>query len=105
MQYTGSSLASTLVGLFGFILRPREHAPAVQGAMPRPAAYRGHVDDVVLERWVLPAVRWCADRCSAIRNRQSPRIQAYLLAVGAATLGLLLLVVPVADLLRKVLTR
>jgi hydrogenase-4 component B len=105
MQYTGSSFASTLVGIFGFVLRPREHAPAIRGAMPPSAAYHGQVDDVVLQRWVRPAVRWCADRCSAIRNRQSPRIQAYLLAVAAATLGLLLLIVPVADLLRKVITR
>jgi hypothetical protein len=91
--------------LFRFLLRPREHEPAIRDPMPAPAVYRVHVDDVVLERWVVPLVRWCADRCSRIRQRQSARIQAYITYVVAATLGLLLLVVPLFHLLRRIVTK
>jgi hydrogenase-4 component B len=105
MQYTGSSVASGLVGLFQFLLRPRENEPVIRDPLPAPTVYRGHVDDIVLERWVLPPVRWCADRCSRVRHRQSARIQAYIAYVIVATLGLLLLVVPVIHLLRKMVTK
>src|SRR5262249_46305600 len=34
MQYTSSSFAELLVGLFGWALRPKEHQPKVQGLFP-----------------------------------------------------------------------
>jgi len=105
MQYTGSSVADGLVGLFRFLLRPRVHEPAVLGPLPAPTAYQGHVDDVVLERWVRPFVRWCAERCSRLRHRQSARIQAYITSILVATLVLLLLVVPLLHLLQKMVVK
>jgi len=105
MQYSGSSFAGGLVGLFRFLLRPREHEPAISHPMALPAFYRSHIDDVVLERWLLPLVRRCADQCNRIRQRQSARIQMYIAYVVVATLGLLLLVVPLFDLLRRIVTK
>ena len=90
MQYTGSSLGNGLVGLFQFVLHPRAEEPVIRDVIPAPSAYRAHVDDVVLERWVLPVVRWFADQCSRVRHRQSARIQTYITYVVVATLGLLL---------------
>ncbi|HET9752971.1 MAG TPA: proton-conducting transporter membrane subunit, partial [Myxococcales bacterium] len=52
MQYTSSSFAQMLVGMFSFALRPEEHAPRVAGAFPGPAAYHGEVPDAVLDRLV-----------------------------------------------------
>jgi hydrogenase-4 component B len=105
MQYTGSSMARGLVGLFQFVVRAREHDPAIRDAMPARSVYHGHVGDVVLERWVVPFVRWCAEGCIRVRQRQSARIQTYITYVVAATLVLLLLGVPLVQLLRRIVTQ
>lgn len=105
MQYTSSSFARILIGLTRALLYKREHIPAVQGPHPAPTAYHGHVDDLVLERWLLPAARWFAERSARIRHRQSARIQAYITYIAVAMLGLLLLMVPILDVVRRLLSR
>ena len=80
------------------ILRPHRRDPEVAGAFPQRSAFRLHVGDVVLERWVLPLVERVADRCSRLRTRQALRIQMYIVYVVAATVGLLLLLIDARDL-------
>jgi hydrogenase-4 component B len=100
MQYTGSSFGRTLVDLLRPILRPHRHDPVLAGAFPVRSAFRLHVGDVVFERWVLPLVERFADRCSRLRTRQALRIQMYIVYVVAATVGLLLFLIDVRELLR-----
>jgi NADH:ubiquinone oxidoreductase subunit 5 (subunit L)/multisubunit Na+/H+ antiporter MnhA subunit len=105
MQYTASSFARSLVRLFAFALRPREHAPAVSGPFPRSASYEGHVDDAVLQRIVAPFCRAVAARFVRLRQRQTGRIQVYILWVVLTMLCLLLLVIPLLQLLRRLVTQ
>jgi NADH:ubiquinone oxidoreductase subunit 5 (subunit L)/multisubunit Na+/H+ antiporter MnhA subunit len=105
MQYSSSSVARTLVRLFAFVVRPREHAPTVAGAFPPRTAHRGHADDVALDRLIRPFCRALAARFVGIRQWQTGRIQVYILYVGVATLCLMLLVVPLIPLLKRLLTR
>jgi hydrogenase-4 component B len=100
MQYTGSSFGRTLVDLLHPILRPHRHDPVLAGAFPERSAFRLHVGDVVFERWVLPLVERFADRCSRLRARQSHRIQVYIVYVVAATVGLLLFLIDMREILR-----
>jgi hydrogenase-4 component B len=100
MQYTGSSFGRTLVDLLRPILRPLRHDPVLAGTFPERSAFRLHVGDVVFERWVLPLVERFADRCSRLRTRQVLRIQMYIVYVVAATVGLLLFLIDVRELLR-----
>jgi hydrogenase-4 component B len=100
MQYTGSSFGRTLVDLLRPILRPHRHDPVLAGAFPERSAFRLHVGDVVFERWVLPLVERFADRCSRLRTRQALRIQMYIVYVVVATVGLLLFLIDVRELLR-----
>ncbi len=105
MQYTGSSFGSVLVGLFRFLLHPTEALPTIRGVLPMRTAYKSHIDDLVLDRWLLPMFRRFADHCDRIRKRQSIRTQASIVYVVGATLGMLFLVVPVTDIVRRLLTR
>ena len=63
MQYTSSSFAQMLVGLFGWVLRPRSRVPRNLALFPRQAEFHSEVPDVVLDDVVLPAFRW-APGCS-----------------------------------------
>jgi hydrogenase-4 component B len=105
MQYTASSVARTLVRLFAFVLHPTEHEPAAPSVFPAPSAYAGHVDDAVLQRVVEPFCRRVAEWFVRLRQRQSGRIQAYIMYVVLTMLGLLLFVVPVLELLKRLVTR
>ncbi|HET9753458.1 MAG TPA: proton-conducting transporter membrane subunit, partial [Myxococcales bacterium] len=78
MQYTSSSFAQMLVGMFSFALHPEEHAPRVAGAFPGPAAYHGEVPDAVLDRLVAPALRGAGRAFEALRFIQRGDVQAYL---------------------------
>lgn len=104
-QYTGSSFGDALVGLFRFALRPSVTAPAIRGLFPSRAAYHGLVNDLVLDRWILPMIGRFAAFCERICRRRSTRTQASIVYVVAGMLGLLLLVVPVTEIVRRFLTR
>ncbi len=93
MQYTASSFADFLVGLFRFGLWTKRHGGRVTGLFPSPAEFASHTPDTVLERLLLPVLRggsWLAARLRAwIQNGSS---SLYLLYT-AVTLVILLLVV------------
>jgi hydrogenase-4 component B len=88
MQYTGSSLAQALVGLFSWILWPRVARPSIRGLFPGPARHRTSVPDTVLDRAVLPAIAAAAGFLRWVRLLQQGRIQIYLLYFLLAVLAL-----------------
>ncbi|MFL5434477.1 MAG: proton-conducting transporter membrane subunit [Myxococcales bacterium] len=90
MQYTSSSFAQMLVGLFSFALRPRERAPKLTATFPAAAAYHGELPDLVLDRAVLPSLRAAARALETLRLVQSGSVHSYL---GYILLTLVLLLV------------
>jgi len=90
MQYTSSSFAQMLVGLFAWALRPRCQPPQVTGLFPQKAAFHSEVPDPVLEAGVLPVFRFGKRLFSGFRVFQGGSIQAYLLYIFAAVIVLLL---------------
>jgi hypothetical protein len=105
MQYTASSFAQMLVGIFAWVLHPRERTPRPSRPFPRHAGYESHVHDVVLEEWLRPAISWLARHAMRLRVLQTGRVQAYILYILIAVLALILSIVPVVDLLRSLVTR
>ncbi|HRQ59275.1 MAG TPA: proton-conducting transporter membrane subunit [Azoarcus taiwanensis] len=105
MQYSSSSFAQVLVGIFAWVLHPRERHPRFRQLFPRLGKYRSHVHDVVLDEWVLPAIAWFSRNAMRLRVLQTGRVQAYILYVLIAVLALVLSIVPVGDLLRSIVTR
>ena len=54
MQYSASSFAQTIVGMFNWVLRPLTHRPQVEGLFPQATTMYSHVDDPVMDRLLLP---------------------------------------------------
>jgi hydrogenase-4 component B len=90
MQYTSSSFAQMLVGLFGWALRPRTHRPRELPLFPEKSAFHSEVPDAVLDEAVLPAFRSGAWVLSCFRVFQRGSIQTYLLYIVIALIALLL---------------
>jgi hydrogenase-4 component B len=90
MQYSSSSFAEMLVGLFAWVLRPRIQRPKITGLFPEKSAFHSEVPDLVLDEAVLPGFRFGAWLVSWCRVFQQGSIQMYLLYIFLALLALLL---------------
>jgi hydrogenase-4 component B len=90
MQYSASSFAQLLVGLFGWVLRPRMHRPKIAAMFPRGTEFHSHVPDAVLDEAVLPTFRFSAWLLSWFRVFQRGSIQTYLLYIFLVLIALLL---------------
>lgn len=90
MQYTSSSFAQLLVGLFTWALRPRTHQPRNLPLFPQKTTFHSVVSDTVLDDAVLPVFRFGAWLFSWPRVFQRGSVQTYLLYVFAALVALLL---------------
>jgi hydrogenase-4 component B len=88
MQYTGSSLAAALVGVFRWAFFPRARVLPPRGIFPRRAMYRSSVPDTALERGLVPALAWVARQAARARGRilGAVQFQALLLVSGLVAL-------------------
>ncbi len=90
MQYTSSSFAEMLVGIFAFVLRPRTHSPRVVGLFPNRTDFHSEVPDVVLDDVVRPTFHSGARLLSWFRVFQQGNIRVYFLYIFVALIALLL---------------
>jgi hydrogenase-4 component B len=90
MQYTSSSFAQMLVGLFAWALRPRTRRPQNLHLFPRKAEFYSEVPDPVLDEAMLPAFGLGAWLFSWFRVLQQGSIQTYLLYIFLTLIALLL---------------
>jgi hydrogenase-4 component B len=90
MQYTSSSFAQMVVGLFAWALRPRTHRPRDLPLFPRKTDFHSETPDTVLDGAVLPTFRLGARLFSWFRFLQQGSIQTYLLYIFVALIALLL---------------
>jgi len=91
MQYTASSFAAQFVGLAAWLLRPRAARPAQDSLFPRPQRFHSEVSDLVLDGFLLSALRGLGFACNWLRLLQRGRVQIYVLYVFVTLLVLLLL--------------
>jgi hydrogenase-4 component B len=89
MQYTSSSFAQMLVGLFGWALRPHYDEPQVASLFPQEAGFQSEVSDPVLDEAVLPSFRFGGWLFSRFRLIQGGSVQTYLLYIFVALIVLL----------------
>ncbi len=91
MQYSASSLAELLVGLFRGLLRPQQHLPDLQGSFPSQSRFETHVPETVLEQLYLPLFRWANDRLAVVRRLQHGHLHLYILYTLLTLIALLAL--------------
>lgn len=89
MQYTASSLARELVGLFAWAMPPAVHRPGALNRFPSEATFESHVPDMVLDRALLPALRGARWALGFVRFIQHGRMQLYLVYLGVTLVVLL----------------
>jgi hydrogenase-4 component B len=92
LQYTGSSLAQMLVGMFRGYLRPAEQRPQIKAIFPDSAAFESEVPEVVLDQAIHPIFRLVSSLLLWVRLIQRGHIQIYLLYIFAMLIVLLLFV-------------
>lgn len=90
MQYTSSSFAQMLTGLFSWALRERSHRPNISAPFPSASDFHSEVPDPVLDEVVLPTFRFGAWLFSRFRVLQQGSIQAYLLYIFVVLIVMLL---------------
>jgi hydrogenase-4 component B len=91
MQYSASSFAGMLTGLFAFVLKPHTHRPGITaGIFPGSTQYRSHVPEVVLELLYVPALERLYRRFLPIRKMQSGILQQYVFYILTTLVVLLL---------------
>jgi len=84
MQYTSSSFAALVVGLFAPILRPERHTPKVVGLFPGTAHFESHVPDVVLDKAILPSIGVVERALASFRWIQRGSVHVYIVYIFAA---------------------
>jgi len=90
IQYTASSFAQMLVGLFRWAVLPDEHRPRLNG--PFPAAgqrFETHTPDPALDRFLLPGLSRGKALLGLLHVIQAGRIQAYILYIVVTLVVLL----------------
>ena len=89
MQYTSSSFAEMLVGMFRWALRPHVHPAHPRGLFPPPTRFESHVPDTVLDGLLLPGGRAAGRGFHWFRFLQRGSVHAYLLYILATLVWLL----------------
>jgi hydrogenase-4 component B len=89
MQYTASSFAEWIVGIFRFVLRPRREEHELSGPFPKPARFASHVPEVVLDLGIAPASAKLAEIAAWFRWIQRGSVHLYLVYVLGALISML----------------
>lgn len=94
MQYSATSFAHSLVGLFDWFIRPKKHGAKIVGVFPLSVHFESHVDEVVLDRCLLPFSRFITNRLYWLHRFQQGQTQQYLFYILIALSSLLLTMLP-----------
>ncbi len=89
MQYTASSIAEWLVGLFSAFLRPRTTSVELTETFPNSSHFESHVPEVVLDLAVLPTLRWLLSTANWFRWIQPGRTHLYVVYILVALIVML----------------
>ncbi|MFI5379798.1 MAG: proton-conducting transporter membrane subunit [Tepidisphaerales bacterium] len=105
IQYTASSFAQMLIGLFAWILRPHADTPRIQGLFARACRFGTHVPDMVLDGWLIPVWQRTKSALASMRVLQQGSIQQYMLYILLILFLLLLSLLPLGELIARLLGR
>jgi hydrogenase-4 component B len=105
MQYSASSFAQMIVRIFRKILRPRVQTPTLDGNFPAPSMMHSHVDDVVMDRLLLPAGHAFEQWFHWAHRFQKGLTQQYILYILIALTVMLIALMPVEDFYARLFVR
>lgn len=89
IQYTASSFARSLVDIFSWFLKPRNHLPRLEENFPVAETLDSHVEDPVLDRHLIPDFNFLRNGSRWFNRFQQGQTQLYVLYL-VLMLGILL---------------
>jgi hydrogenase-4 component B len=105
IQYTASSFAQMIVAIFGWVLRPRVHRPHIEGLFPEPTKMHSHVDDVVLDRILLPAGHRIEQWFGWFHRFQQGIVQHYVFYILITVILMMSTIIPFKDFIIRLFAR
>lgn len=97
MQYTASSFGNGLTSMFGWLLRPVEHKPRLRKIIPDPASLINQVNEVVLDRMLVPGFHKIKSAFAWFNRFQQGQTQMYVLYILIAVILLFVAILPIKD--------
>ena len=98
MQYTASSFAQSIAILFQWVLRPSEHKPHLVSTFPESTKMSSHVDEIVLDRCLIPAGKVIGRWASWFHRFQQGLMQHYILYILITLVLMLCTQMPIREL-------
>jgi hydrogenase-4 component B len=105
MQYTSSSFAQMLVRTFRWLLQPRTHRPEIHDTFASPTHFESHIDDIVLDRQLLPAAAAIEQWVARLRRLQRGLTQQYVLYILVTVIVMMVWTMPMGDILARLFSR
>jgi hypothetical protein len=105
MQYTASSFAQMITAMFGWVLRPRVHHPSIDGVFAKPTKMESHIDELILDRVLLPAGRRIAEWFGWFRRFQQGMAQKYVLYILIVVILMLSTLIPFEKFITRLFSR
>ncbi|HBA86202.1 MAG TPA: hydrogenase [Verrucomicrobia bacterium] len=105
MQYTASSFAHTILGLFRWALRPRIHYPSTKPLFTGSARFETHQDEPILDRQILPIARFVKQSFLEFRPLHQGFTHHYLIYVLVAVIALFIWTMPIHRLIERLFSR
>jgi hypothetical protein len=91
--------------MFGRVLRPLMHRPHVTGLFPKPTQMHSHVDDIVLDRVILPLGRGTERRFNWFHRFQQGITQHYLLYILITVILMMSMMIPFKEFITRLFVR
>ncbi len=79
MQYSASSFAGMVVGIFEGVLHPHRESKPVEGLFPGGSRFRSHIPEAVLELVYLPLLEKAYSKLVGVRKTQHGHLHLYIL--------------------------
>ena len=94
-----------IVSMFRWVLNPHLHPPQVDGLFPKPAKMHSHVDDIILDRKILPFARVVEKWFGWFRRFQQGITQHYLLYILITVILMLSTMIPFKEFIKRLFAR
>ena len=101
MQYTASSFAQMIVGMFAWVLRPRIRLPQLHGVFPQVTEMHSHVDDAVLDRVLVPTGQAAENWFGWFHRFQQGLTQHYVLYILITVMVMLAALIPLDAIMAR----
>ncbi|MCF7955079.1 MAG: hypothetical protein K9M75_04690 [Phycisphaerae bacterium] len=105
IQYTASSFAQMIVAMFRWVLSPHIRHPHIDGLFPKPTKMHSHVNDIILDRVIIP-ISQKLEKCFVwFRRFQQGITQHYLLYILIAVILMLSTMIPFKEFITRLFAR